>query len=48
MSKSDVAFCAALSLVVSGVAIIYYPAALIVAGVLLCVLAWSYDRAGDR
>lgn len=48
MSKTDIAFCAALSLVVAGVALVYYPAALIVAGTLLCGLTVAYDRAADH
>lgn len=44
MSKTDVAFSAALVLVTIGVALIYYPLAFIVAGGLLGGLAWVLDK----
>lgn len=48
MSKTDIAFTAALCLVVGGVALVYLPAAAMVAGVALGVAAWFLDRAGDK
>lgn len=48
MSKTDVAFAAALSLIVAGVALVSIPGALIVAGTLLAALAWVLDKAGDK
>lgn len=43
---STVLFALALALVVSGVAFIYWPAGLIVGGVLLAVCAWLYEAGG--
>lgn len=48
MINTDAVFAAALCLIVLGVAAIYWPAACIVAGGLLGLLAWSLDKAGDR
>lgn len=47
MSKTDIAFSAALALIVLGVALIYLPAAFIVAGGLLGTGAWVLDKVGN-
>lgn len=44
MSLTDFAFCVALLLVVAGVAVVYWPAALVVAGALLARLTVYYER----
>lgn len=41
------AFAASLALIVAGVACVYWPAALIVAGVLLGACAWLYDATAE-
>lgn len=47
MGKIDVAFAFALCLVVSGVALLTVPGALMVAGVLLGAFTWSYERGNE-
>jgi len=48
MSMTDAAFSASLALIVAGVALVYYPAAFIVAGVLLGALAWTLNKGEAR
>lgn len=45
---TTIAFAVALALIVAGVAFVYWPASLIVAGGLLGGSAWLYDAGSDE